>query len=181
MCVGKIFKPCVQIVVSGLISAGWPCCRLELKNTDEDFHTLLGNSINRNCWLLSSVSMATPEWSSLGTGSCGNQFGCIYLVADIARSSIWTCVRFLQGCLYSHCNCLALFCRWHPTINLGCCRCNSNPDWGSDHRLSTTLINFCLSIVESGLVSAGLSCSWLDVEIWCRFTRQWVIPMKNQI
>ena len=128
----------------------------ELKSTDEDVHTLLSNSINRNCWLLSSVPMATPEWSRLGIGSSGNQFGCIYLVADITWSGIWACVRFLRGCLYCHCNCLALFCRRHPTINLGCCRRNSNPDWGSDHRLSTTLINFCLSIVESGLVSAGL-------------------------
>ena len=35
----------------------------------------------------------------------------------------------------------------------------------------------------AGLVSAGEPCSWLDVEIKCRFTRQvvvWGCPFKGQ-
>jgi len=32
-----------------------------------------------------------------------------------------------------------------------------------------------VQIVESGLVSAGLPCSWLLVEIRCRLTRQRVV------
>jgi len=32
----------------------------------------------------------------------------------------------------------------------------------------------CVKIVLSGSVSAGLPCSWLDVEIQCRVTRQLV-------
>ena len=144
-------KPLTQI----WLRRGSRACGLmwfELRNTDEDFHTLLSNSINRNCWLLSSISLATPERSNLAVGSSGNQFGSIYLVADITRSGIWACVRILRGSLYCHCNCLAVFCRWHPTINLGCCRCNSNPDWGSHHCLSATLIKCCVKIVESDLV-----------------------------
>ena len=30
----------------------------------------------------------------------------------------------------------------------------------------------CVQIVAAGLVSAGLPCSWVDVEIRCRLTRQ---------
>jgi hypothetical protein len=63
---------------------------------------------------------------------------------------------------------------------LGCCRCNSNPDWGSDHRLSATLINFCLSIVLSGLASAGLPCSWLEVVDKSRLTRQLCVKIVLQ-
>jgi uncharacterized membrane protein len=33
----------------------------------------------------------------------------------------------------------------------------------------------CLQIVESGFVSAGLPCWWIDVEIRCRLTRQLVV------
>jgi len=33
----------------------------------------------------------------------------------------------------------------------------------------------CVKIVLSGLVSAGLPCSWLDMVIKCRFTRQLVL------
>jgi hypothetical protein len=41
----------------------------------------------------------------------------------------------------------------------------------------------CAQIVESGLVSAGLPCSWIDVVMRCRFTRQlgvWWCPFKGQ-
>jgi len=33
----------------------------------------------------------------------------------------------------------------------------------------------CVKIVLSGLISAGLPCSWIDVEIRCRVTRQLVV------
>ena len=33
----------------------------------------------------------------------------------------------------------------------------------------------CVQIVEAGLVSAGLPCSWLEVVIRCRVTRQLVV------
>jgi len=33
----------------------------------------------------------------------------------------------------------------------------------------------CVKIVESGLVSAGLPCCWVQVEIKCRLTRQLVV------
>ena len=35
--------------------------------------------------------------------------------------------------------------------------------------------NLCVGIAVSGLVSVGLPCSWVDVEIQCRLTRQLVI------
>ena len=40
----------------------------------------------------------------------------------------------------------------------------------------------CVRIVDAGLVSAGLPCSWVDVEIRCRLTRQLVCgcPFKGQ-
>ena len=34
--------------------------------------------------------------------------------------------------------------------------------------------NLCVKIVESGLASAGLPCSWDEVVIQCRFTRRLV-------
>ena len=33
-----------------------------------------------------------------------------------------------------------------------------------------------MKIVEAGRVSAGLPCSWFDVEIRCRVTRQMAVP-----
>jgi hypothetical protein len=66
---------------------------------------------------------------------------------------------------------------------LSCCRiCLSvllNQVWGlSKMSFKRTT---CARIVESGLASAGLACSWVDVEIRFRFTRQLVVGVETLV
>ena len=55
----------------------------------------------------------------------------------------------------------------------------------SVHKLNvyiTSLVDFtrCVKIVKSGSALAGEPCSWLDVEIRCRVTRQLVVGVILQ-
>jgi len=45
------------------------------------------------------------------------------------------------------------------------------------HLSIAAIFTYCVQIVESGLVSAGVPSSWVDVEIKCRLTRQRVVMM----
>ena len=46
------------------------------------------------------------------------------------------------------------------------------------HLSIAAIFTYCVQIVESGLVSAGLPCSWIDVDKRCRFKRQLVIELS---
>ena len=44
-----------------------------------------------------------------------------------------------------------------------------------ESRRTQPIFTRCAQIVESGLISASLPCTWFDVEIRCRFSRQLVV------
>ena len=45
----------------------------------------------------------------------------------------------------------------------------------------SSIFTRCVRIVESGLVSAGLPCSWLELVIKCRLTRQLVVGVETLV